>query len=90
MCLNPTKIEDKFSGFQVLAAGPGGRKARPYDTLLNLLGSGEVYPRLPITFLLVSAQRGFFSCFIHDPVFNIQKGVTFKRAKVRQFFYFKF
>jgi len=32
-------------GFQVLAPNPGGRKARPYDTLLNLLGRGEVYPR---------------------------------------------
>jgi hypothetical protein len=47
-----TKIKDvnhpfkpKLSDFQILAPNPGGRKARPYNTLLNLLGRGEVYPR---------------------------------------------
>jgi len=34
-----------LSDFQLLIPGPGGRKARPFDTLFNLLGRGEVYPR---------------------------------------------
>jgi len=33
-----------LSDFQVQATDPGGRKARPYETLINLLGRGGVYP----------------------------------------------
>jgi len=39
------KVLPTLSDFQVIATSPGGRKARPYDTLLNLLRRGEVYPR---------------------------------------------
>jgi hypothetical protein len=41
------RVLPKLSDIHVIATSPGGREARPYDTLLNLLGRGEVYPRPP-------------------------------------------
>jgi hypothetical protein len=38
-------MKPKFSDFQILAPNPGGRKARHYNPLPNVLGRGEVYPR---------------------------------------------
>ena len=34
-----------LSDFQVWAPYAGGRKAHPYETLNDLFGRGEVYPR---------------------------------------------
>ncbi len=34
----------ELNDFQIRAPNPGGRKARPYKTLINLLGWGGVYP----------------------------------------------
>jgi len=34
-----------LSDFQVRSTDPDGRKARPYETSINLLGRGGVYPQ---------------------------------------------
>jgi hypothetical protein len=52
-------IIPNFSDFQLLTPRLGEHKVRPYDTLMNLLGRGEVYPRpqrtIPCSNLLIGA-----------------------------------
>jgi hypothetical protein len=69
-------IIPKLSGLQVLAPGPGGRKALPYDPLLTLLSKG-----LGRLFILARTQRAIVPIVIWN---SLNLGLTQSSVLVTQ------